>query len=87
MFISAIETAEQAGREFAKRSQFAEHFANDSAAADARNAAYNAAVFHTPYMNYGPPWPPRMGPEPPPAVRRHLRELAREQHEHWFGPD
>lgn len=84
--ISAIEEAEKAGHEFLDRANLREHFAPDSSNASSRRT-YPPPYYASMDMIYGPPWPPPMGPDIPPALRKTLREQAQAQRDHWYGGD
>ncbi|QNN23261.1 hypothetical protein HED60_13585 [Planctomycetales bacterium ZRK34] len=82
--ISAIEEAEKAGHDFLDRANLSEHFRSDSHYSPTPSS-YPPPYYASPDMIYGPPWPPPMGPDIPPAIRKTLREQAQAERDHWYG--
>ena len=79
MFVHAIEGAETVGRSFADRHRFPYPLEEE---AEHRAADYSR-LFNPHEEVYGPPWPPRLGPDVPESIRaerrrRQSRTVARE---------
>lgn len=77
MFLSAVEGAEELGKQFAERSRFPyQEFFEEERPPRYEPAPYDP-LDHPGVEVHGPPWPPAFGPPIPMHIRRELRERSR----------